>query len=249
MNPLFFGDSKRPLFGVYHPPRGRQELGGVVLCYPVGQEYMRAHRAFRQLAMLLSKAGFHVLRFDYFGTGDSGGESDEGSVPAWVDDICTAVDELRDTSGVKSVSLVGLRIGGALAALAGSRRAELDRVLLWDPVVQGKEYVRALLESGAVEHAGPEETVGVSGFPYTPRLRAELAEIDLLGLPASKRVTLVVSDEKDDYLRLRDAGRSFGYRHIPSAGNWDEADKYGAALLPQAIIQGIVSCLAEKDAR
>src|SRR5918992_3821916 len=114
MNPFFFGSSQQPLYGVYHPPKARVPRRiGVVLCYPLWQEYMRAHRAFRQLAILLAKAGFPVLRFDYFGTGDSGGDSESGDVAQWTADVCTAIDELKDTAGVRSVSLVGLRVGAA----------------------------------------------------------------------------------------------------------------------------------------
>jgi alpha/beta superfamily hydrolase len=248
VNPVFFGTSRQPLFGVYHPPKGSQQRGGVVLCYPIGQEYMRAHRAFRQLANLLSKAGFHVLRFDYFATGDSGGESEEGNVERWLDDIGTAIDELRDMSGTKPISLVGLRVGGALAALTGARRSDLDRVILWDPVVEGREYVRALLEAASAEANSPDATIGVNGFPFTPRMRSDLSALDLLslGASASRRFTLVVSQEQNDYLSLRDSGSHFAYRHIPSAGNWAEVDKYGSALLPQAIIQGIVACLTDE---
>ena len=81
MNPFYFGDSSRRLFGIYHPPKGQSPRShGIVLCCPFGQEYMRSHRAFRQLANLLSRRGFHVFRFDYHGTGDSDGESTEASV-------------------------------------------------------------------------------------------------------------------------------------------------------------------------
>ena len=114
MNPFFFGSSEERLLGVHHPPRGRvpREVG-VLLCYPLGQEYMRAHRAFRQLAMLLARRGFHVLRFDWFGTGDSAGAGEEGSIARWLEDARTAIDELKDTAGVTRVSLVGLRLGAA----------------------------------------------------------------------------------------------------------------------------------------
>src|SRR5215217_413896 len=132
MNPLYFGSSQKPLYGVYHPPKSQPgrpvRTTGVVLCYPLGQEYMRAHRAFRQLATLLTKSGFPVLRFDYYGTGDSGGDGDAGDV---------------------------------------------DKVVLWDPIVDGKAYVQAMLTGqqsvhgtgkGAPAHeaasVAPDATVG-----------------------------------------------------------------------------------------
>ncbi len=74
--PLFFGDPARQLFGVYHPAaEGNAAERAVVLCAPSPQEYMPTHWAYRRLAALLAKAGVHVLRFDYFGMGDSAGAS------------------------------------------------------------------------------------------------------------------------------------------------------------------------------
>ena len=256
MNPFFFGSSKEPLYGVYHPPRAHTSRPtAVVLCYPLWQEYMRAHRAFRQLAMLLSKAGFPVLRFDYFGTGDSAGESDAGDVSRWTHDISTAIDELKDTAGVSKVSLVGLRVGASLAASVATVRKDLDRIILWDPVVGGKAYVEKMVvteQADGGEHRDETlGTIGIKGFPLTSRMRDGLEGIDLqrLSTPASGRMIMTVSSERPEFVAFRDAltGRrvAMTYRHIPSAGNWDEIDRFGSALLPQSIIQGIVGCLTD----
>ena len=150
MNPFFFGNSQAATVRCLPSSQSADVRGppAVVLCYPLWQEYMRAHRAFRQLAMLLSKAGFSVLRFDYFGTGDSAGESDAGDVSRWTHDISTAIDELKDTAGVSKVSLVGLRVGASLAAAVAAERKDLDRIVLWDPVVGGKAYVEKMVLHG-----------------------------------------------------------------------------------------------------
>ena len=105
MHPFYFGDTDRPLFGVYHPP-GSQAVHdvGVLLCYPGAEEYMSIHWAFRRLAVMLSKSGFHVLRFDYFGTGDSSGEFTEANILQWQADIRAAVAELRDMASTKRIS-------------------------------------------------------------------------------------------------------------------------------------------------
>ena len=69
---FFFGNPGSPLYGSYESPSAsvRRDCG-IVLCYPLMAEYLRSHRAFRQLAVRLAEAGFPVLRFDYFGSGDS----------------------------------------------------------------------------------------------------------------------------------------------------------------------------------
>jgi alpha-beta hydrolase superfamily lysophospholipase len=258
MNPFFFGSSERPLFGVHHPPRerGARETG-VVLCYPMGQEYMRSHRAFRQLANLLTRAGHHVFRFDYFATGDSSGASGEGSLAQWSADVNQAIDELKDNASLASVSLVGLRLGAALAARASAGRADIDRLVLWDPVVLGRSYLEELHAAagqGARTNGSAPGTFGVLGFPLVPALRAELAEVDLLEHDRlrARSVEIVVSSERDDYHRLRDrlsgAGLAIRYACVPSPGNWNEVDNFGSALLPQQLIQEIVSRFGKERA-
>ena len=267
MNALFFGTSERALFGAYDPPRvKRTPAAGVVLCAPMGQEYMRAHKALRQLAMQLSKAGFHVLRFDYFGTGDSAGRCEDGSVEQWVADVGTAVDELKDTAGLATVSLVGLRLGATLAASAAADRADIDGLVLWDPIVDGADYLRQLIGLGVrADGSGrrftspPDagDTVSVRGFPVTPRMRAAIERLDLASAAVkARRVFLVVSNEHDAYERVRarlaGAGTPFVKATIPSASSWESAAAAGgdlvagAMVLPQQMIQGIVEWFTQE---
>ena len=114
MNPFFFGDSDAPLYGVYHPPTGSPRNEGVVLCASFGQEAMRSHRALRQLGLLLAKKGYHVLRFDYRGAGDSGLDMWDVDAQMWQQDVDTAIVELREMSGVDKISVVGLRVGALI---------------------------------------------------------------------------------------------------------------------------------------
>ena len=51
----------------------------------------------RRLANMLAAVGCHVLRFDYFGTGDSMGTAHEVTRRGWEQDIETAIEELQDT--------------------------------------------------------------------------------------------------------------------------------------------------------
>lgn len=263
MNPLYFGASKQALFGVYHPPRTREMRSrGVVLCYPIGQEYMRAHRAFRQLAMLLAKAGFPVLRFDYYGTGDSSGAGDQGTMEQWARDIDFAIDELKDSAAVDTVSLVGLRLGALLAAQAHSRRGDTTSSVLWDPVIDGARYfdeVRAVAaaDDGVSEKPGDSRTpslnpIGIYGFAWTPRLRTEIAQIrpDTYPSRPDGHYAILVSQDHPDYRKLRDHyGRmaSLHYGCIRSPGDWAHIDAYGSALLPQDIIKGIVTYLSDEE--
>jgi pimeloyl-ACP methyl ester carboxylesterase len=248
MNPFYFGSSERPLYGVHHPPKGKAARSeGIVLCYPMGQEYMRAHRAFRQLANLLARSGYPVFRFDYFGTGDSAGASDEGSVAQWLHDVDSAIQEFQDNASLRRVSLIGLRLGASLAALAARSRSDVDRLVLWDPVVRGSQYVGELLAAAHAPEGSAAQTLGVLGFPLSAALRAELAALDLTQLEKSgaREIAIVASSERPEWSELHQAlerrGLPARYDCIPSGGNWNEVDNFGSALVPQELIQGIVA--------
>jgi pimeloyl-ACP methyl ester carboxylesterase len=257
MNPLFFGPSAAPLYGVHQPPEGKALDAGLVLCNPFGQEYMRAHRAYRQLALLLTKLGFHVLRFDYRGTGDSSGDLADVTADDWVVDVGHAVQELRDVANIQRVGVLGLRLGALIAAEACRARDDIERLILWDPVSSGRQYDAELLAEIAAEqsashgpHSGNGEdargNLSYNGFILSAAFRASIRNFDLLSaVPQSvPRVLLAVSHESQDFTQLRSAwskAPGFRYLHAPAPHDWNFVDNFGGILLPQAVIRAIVS--------
>ncbi len=257
MNPFYFGDSENPLFGIYHPPtNANKKLNeGVLLCYPQAREYEITHWAMRQLASLMAKAGAHVLRFDYSGTGDSAGDYESVSIDKWKSDIQIAIDELKDTAWVKKVSLVGLRMGATLAALT-AEEIEVKNLILWDPVVTGKDYINELSHvqnvlssrlgiSNASNGTNGHRPDGFLGYPSPPGLESSIKEIDLAKNFQTKaeKTFLVVSQEIPEYLRLRDhlteQGNPFEYRLAPDNGNWGNTKENWEIFFAQNILQAI----------
>lgn len=249
MNPFFFGESTRPLFGVYTRGRGRDAgTRAVLLCYPVLVEYMRAHRVFRQFTNLLNRAGFDVLRFDYSSTGDSGGVGTDASVAAWLEDVDWAIHELMDNAGVEEVSMVGLRFGAALAALVSAERPEIRQLVLWDPIVSGRDYFDSVL---GIDR--PTEVVSSDGYPVTPGLQKEVDAVDLLRIESTHaaQINILTADNRPEYRSLLLHAQSICERAdlevVPSSGDWGEADPFGAALIPDRIIQAAVSRLQASE--
>lgn len=254
MTAFFFGRSEAPLFGVYHAPAGRAPAGGVVLCPPFGQEYMRSHRACRQLAGQLSERGLNVLRFDYRGTGDSSGEMDDVRPSDWVQDIGLAVDELKDMAALDRVSLVGLRLGALLAPVAAAGRTDIDRLVLWDPVTSGRAYAEELRRAAA-RHAVPardrhaarspsERRLWVRGFPAATEFAGELETLALDGPPPSgaSRVLHVASHEAPEFAALRarwGSSPTYTHMHVPAPHDWNDVDEDGI-LLPKQLLDTIV---------
>jgi uncharacterized protein len=247
MHPIFFGRSDHQLFGIYHGPARSRGRKGVVLCYPWGQEYMRAHRAFRFLGDSLAKAGIHVIRFDYWGTGDSGGDLCEADPPTWTEDVALAAQELMDTADLSSVSLCGLRMGAHWAARSAVELPEVERVVLWDPVVDGKQYVEELMTTAA----SIDDRWEVDGFTLTPAVRDSLAtasERDFLNLRVPTMVLRTGENAGIDALvpKLRARDDSITSRVSPAPPAWkEERGDFGTSGMPVAAFGEIADWLNE----
>lgn len=260
MIPKFFGEAGRQLFSIYHPPvtSGGREAGAV-LCHAGPQDYRHTHWAFRKLAGLLAKEGMHVLRFDYYATGDSAGESIEGSLGQWTADIATAVQELQDLSGLRRVSLVGMRLGGSLAARACAAGLRVRDLVLWEPVVHGSDYLRQLeavqsrwlleLHYPQDNQREPDELLG---YPMTAKMRAELEKIDLIreGCGVPERLLVVSARERSLDAALAEQASAAGVKaSVQAIGDpelYEGGDQLTDALLAHNIPNAIASYLARK---
>jgi pimeloyl-ACP methyl ester carboxylesterase len=242
LTPFYFGTGERRLFGILTP---KQKAGasdrGVVLCHPWGVEYQSAHRAMRQLAAQLARAGLDVLRFDYYGTGDSSGEMLAMNVAGSCDDIGSAIEELRDTTGAASVGLIGLRLGATLAAaVAAQRGADIDSLVLWDPVVSGREYAAEILLGRELEtQTAASGLLHIAGFPLSAQLREELLALDLLELaPALPPRTLVaVTEPSPSHSALQ---MVLPIERIEAEGPWYQERDLGVGAIPTNIVRRIV---------
>ena len=247
MDAFHFGPEGE-LFGTYTPPAAGSAAAVAVLCYPFGQEYMRAHRAFRQVALLLARRGMGVLRFDYWGTGDSMGDGDAVGVGRWVDDVRAALHEAGRRSGVDRLRLGGLRLGSSLAVLAAEGRSDVDRLVLWDPVVHGRRFLEEL-DRDASPRVG--STWWVHGFPVTRELRSELENLDLraAAYPDQVEVVQMVSHDHPDFSALNQAlaghPRPPRMELVPSPSDWNYSDDVGGILIPREMVRGVVEAFAD----
>lgn len=140
------GDGER-LFTFLHLPAGPCRAG-VLICAPLAEEKLWSHRVLVSLARELARAGYAALRFDFRGEGDSDRAFEESSLSTRVEDARLAIGELRrHLPAGGAVTLLGLRLGASVAALAAEGRDDVDRLVLWDPVTDGADYVQGILRS------------------------------------------------------------------------------------------------------
>ncbi len=264
MQPFYFGPATRLLFGVYHPPVGaRRRDEGVVCCAPLGHEYLRAYRAFRQLAERLAADGYHVLRFDYSATGDSALDSEAARLSDWREDLRTSCQELRDLAGVDRLALVGLRFGALLAAEAAAADRDVRTLVLWDPVVSGPAYMEGLVVMDEERRrqfgagAGRSATHGVVsagdtllGFGMSAPLREAIARTALPpvnAIGAAGRVAVVLGSHSPAMAAWRDAGAAGAaeglWRPVSDSLDWDDVSKVGGAIFAGAALDAICAAI------
>jgi uncharacterized protein len=248
----FFQANGRDLLAAVHAsPRLHPRSVAVLLCNPFGEEAARAHRLYRVMARKLEDAGYAAMRFDYSGTGDSSGDIADFGIEDWLQDIAAAAEQLRRESGVQRVVLVGLRLGGTFAALCAQRGLlRAAHVLLWDPVVDGKEYLREL---GRAHRAYMQAELGRpvaivaddDGADDASRLRSEFAGIDLTGeVPTTAMTTVLCTQRPPAMERLRSQwaqGPRMHWIDLDSSSGWNSDAALNNAVVPMNEILALIS--------
>ena len=266
METFYFGEPPKLLFGAYHPARDFNDRKvGVVLCYPIINEYLRAHRAFVRLATQLATEGFHVLRFDYFGCGDSYGDDDDGSLTEWSENLVTAIDELKHGCDASHICLIGLRMGATLAMLAAKNRNDIDTMVLWEPIVNGDEYLREIkrlhLESAVIEglqkvgkgQSDSDYHLDILGFRIPELMLEEFRKLDLLSMTKSPAKRILLFESSDDYDRrefmkhLQHLSPEVEEEYVSCPSIWLEGDNESyAGLVPVNALEQIARWVTGK---
>ena len=228
----------------------------VLILNPWGQEAIRVHRLFRVLAQRLAQRGVDCLRFDFFGTGDSGGEDEDGELNGWVQDLRAADAELRQRSNAASITWIGARLGAALAVLAAESATETfpRRLVLWDPTFDGAAYLELLrtkhcetLEaayglsmSRAARRAlaANTELTEAMGFGISSLLRQQLSELRLSTRSVRKEidcVTLRQPRRSDAPLADHDATDKVAL--LAHEFDWTAEEALNSAMVPAKVLQ------------
>ena len=183
----------------FHPAKEGGELGVVVLGAGF-EEKKSSHRTLVELCRTLSEQGTPSVRFDYRGTGDSTGGDDALTLASAGEDLAAATDSFLAECRVRTLVLLGLRLGCAVAAsAAGAARRDAMRLkaLLVEPFERGEDYVSDLVRQSGVrrmmteqggtrtgssfrEEAKKNGVVDVDGTLMSARLLDELDRFNLV---------------------------------------------------------------------
>ena len=190
--PFYLATVPDPVFAVFHPAATGPSATAVILCSPWGWDDVASYRARRTWAEQLAAGGYPTLRFDFPGSGDSGGSADDpGRVEAAAGAVAAAADWLRAETGCSRVAAIGLGLGGLLAAKGIAEGAAIDDLALWAVPDRGRSFVRQErafsqlqtsreIESGEAEpELLPPGWMEAGGFVLSADTIAGLSTIDL----------------------------------------------------------------------
>jgi pimeloyl-ACP methyl ester carboxylesterase len=251
LRPLWFGPEDRPLFGWLHVPEAGEAHGAVLLCPTIGIEAVNARYAYMHLADRLAEAGFACLRFDYDGTGDSGGHpNDGGRVAAWLASIRSAMDLLAGL-GMNRMSVVGLRMGATLIAETfGSGPAAVDDLVLWDPCASGRSFLReqsALWAFALGKEAAGDGSVETPGLVYDKDTVVDLSPLAIANGdgPLADRVLVLVRAGRNGDRRMNERLALPHVERSSIVGQEELVDVLpDAAKIPEVTVTTIVEWLA-----
>lgn len=205
--PFYFGEKTSPLFGWLHKPiHDDPAKQCILMCSPLGLEYMNSYRSLRHLADNLARMGITVLRFDYHGTGDSSGSNyNEDKLTIWLDNIATARQALLSITNLNESGLIGFRMGASLGLMA-SETVPFNFLVLWAPILSGKRFVReikTLQKMSAVSDRNSNPILEAGGMVFWPKTEERLQSFNLLETkPVTNKILIVPQDDQTVDKRL-----------------------------------------------
>jgi alpha-beta hydrolase superfamily lysophospholipase len=248
------------LFVWHHaPPASVRRGGAIVLCPPIGYEYMSAYRSVRILAERLAALGFDTLRIDYEGTGNSTGDDLTGDnarpcrpgiVDAWRRSVVCAIAEARRLAGSDAVAVVGIRAGALVALHAIPDVGTVDRLVLWGAFPSGRAYLRELKAYAGLNqepHADEDVESGINaaGYILTEETIASIARWTMESVAAApaEHILLVDRDDRTANLKLAAHLQQVGacVTRIQPRGTAEMLDLPHYAKVPDAALEEIVS--------
>jgi dipeptidyl aminopeptidase/acylaminoacyl peptidase len=229
--PVVFKSHGEQVVGMLHvPARRKGKCPAVVFFHGFTGTKVEAHRLFVKMARALAKVGMVVLRFDFRGCGDSAGEFSQMTISREIEDARAALKFLRARPEVEKnrIGILGLSMGGLVAAMMLGERPEIRAAALWAAVADLKLQIKRketplarkqLREMGCVDYGGL--AVGQAFFKDTahnPLKSIARTNARVLIVHGSEDET-VPPKAADDYERALKKAKRVVFKHIVAGAN------------------------------
>jgi putative redox protein len=187
------------------PPKEPEAYALFAHCFTGGKD----NQATRRVSRALTDRGLAVLRWDFTGIGDSGGDFAHATFSSNVADIVLAAAHLRDHFTAPSL-IIGHSLGGAAVLAAAGDIPEINAVVTIgapsDPAHVAHLFEHALTD---IEHAGEAEvSLGGQWFRIRREFLDDLREQRMTDHIARLGLPLLILHSPDD--EIVDIGNAAG---------------------------------------
>lgn len=221
--PVTINSMDKQLIGILHR---NESDGAIVMCHGFTGNKMEKKRLFVEAARSFSKEGYTVLRFDFFGSGDSEGEFRESRISHNIANLEDTVHWLRER-GYEKLAVLGLSMGAATAILT-AHRISSNALITWSAVPDMRLLFKSYLdrredlspETRVYEHDGwlIEKAFMDDAVKYDIKGALSGIEIPKLIIQGSEDAPLFVQGFKDfqdvvvppaDFMEIPGAGHTY----------------------------------------
>mgnify|MGYP000008670509 CR=1 FL=1 len=160
---LFIDTKKGKIFSMIHRPDSTVKCPIVLFFHGFTGSHIEAHFMFARMSKILEKEGIGSVRFDFRGSGNSDLDFSEMTIFTELEDAETVLDYVKRLDWVdeRRIGIVGLSMGGVVAALLAERRGkEIKSICLWAPALKNKEVFQTKAEEKGVNESFETWDVG-----------------------------------------------------------------------------------------
>jgi len=173
--------------------------GSILYLHPFAEEMHKSRRMAAMQARRFAAEGYAVLQVDLTGCGDSAGDFGDATWDGWLADAHRAHAWLA-AKYAGPIILWGLRCGASLAVELANTLSDIERLLLWQPVANGEQYLNQFLRiklasemlSGTQAQSGTKElraqleageAIEIGGYLLGSAMAGSLARMKLADMP------------------------------------------------------------------
>jgi len=225
----YFANEGQRIAGTLHLPDGTGPHPGVVLCHGFTGMRIEAHFLFVKMSRALEGAGFASLRFDFRGSGESEGEFRDMTVEAEVSDALKAVDVFCKMPEVDEarVGVIGLSLGGFVAACTTGMEERVKSTVLWSAVASLSKTMGRRLDDEGRRLLEEQGYMDIGGHALGKGFLDRVDALDPLELIAkSSQPLLIVHGSADESVPPEQADR------------FESAARHGERRVEKFIVEG-----------
>lgn len=236
--PVTIDSRGHQLVGIHHQAESDKM---VILCHGFTGNKAENKRLFVETARTLALEGFNVLRFDFYGSGDSEGDFSDSLLSHNIDNLRDVIAWCR-VLGYAHLAVLGISMGAATAILTVASEP-VEALVLWSAVPDLKQLFSSHVDN-PVQLPAAQDSVEYDGWLIGSRFFTDAVKYNVQeSLAALTLPKLIMQGTADAPLfvqgfhRFRDIiTPPADFMEIPDAGHTFQTPQHRKQVIRQTVI-------------